>query len=317
MLTDTVTKAKEFNSLLSERHMEQQSRDLFVLPVGEQAIPLKSDRQQFVLYNLCHQAQRPRSLMPGVRILGLFPSQEAAQQHADKHFVTNRSPNTLFLGPTHQVFPICESTENQLNPEYTRKTIDLQIKLHNDHAELLNREHQENVASQKAGKSGGSILARRKPREIPLDTPSTSSLPQQTETLTEADVVLGQRFAVITTLFDIRPEVLADGKRASEPLFAVLFASGTEQEAVRYAKYTANAAYPDATLDVVSMYEWLFPEHVNTQLIPEEFANKNLQSLSDARKSAGKEIEAVERYMAEKNQPIPTIDIGGTGTSDV
>ena len=284
--------------------------DVYEIPPGITPLPLKNANQSFAVINICHVEQRPRSQYPGYRILGVFSSNQAAEQHIRELYAEKSSELNVYVIPTHQLVPLCRNYQKQVDIEYTRDIIQDLIKLHDSHVKNKKEDHDANIGEQKTGAAGLSILAKRKKRKLVVADLNSGSenLPATSGVILSNQSIQDQQFAVVVTLYDIRPHAIIEQVQTSllEPLIAILFVSGTEQECVDYAKYTANRAYPNAVLDVVKMYGWLFPENIDEQEIMQEvYASSRLQSIMDARKRNKQLDKFVEDY---KNAPITEIN---------
>jgi hypothetical protein len=116
--------------------------------------------------------------------------------------------------------------------------------------------------------------------------------------------VSGQTHAVVTTLADIRTN-----QDFSEPCFSVSFC-GSLPEAEEYVeREIPGSVYQDYPVEIVRMYEWIYPQHVpgrdgsdigtdasgNTLRAP-RYNDKDLQALMDRRRE---EIQQFRPYQRE------------------
>ena len=256
----------------------------FVPPNDITPFPLLDANHSFVLLNLTHHGQRPRSRYPGFRIMGAFPSVGAVTQHIQDHFPN--SDCSMYVTPSHQLMAICENTAHQIDGAYNQGHVARLATLHNQLSEQRDTEFAENVDRQSTGSTGNSLFAKCHIQGT--DTKDDAFLSaarelKETSTLTSNACLPKQNYAVIITLSDIDPEALR-GTKAKEPLLAVLGVFSTEEDAANYAKYTASKQYPKCILDVVDLYAWCFPENIDVDKIKEVYGSDELNDIMQGRK---------------------------------
>jgi len=79
--------------------------------------PFLSDDQRVVLYNIANTDNRPRSLRPALRILGLFPSLDEASAHGRDILRDDPdNPCALRIGDTHAWYVISSSFYTDIEP---------------------------------------------------------------------------------------------------------------------------------------------------------------------------------------------------------
>lgn len=309
MITETVLQDtdKSLSELATsgERRVTHLNTD-FETPDDVVPMPLRTAAQVYCLLNLCHKAQRPRHEQPGFRLLGSFPSHGHAAAFAAEAY-----PNpteTCVLIPMHQLVPICTSADSQLDFEYTKRVLDEIIREQERMVREQKQEFERTVDEQRLGTAGNSIhVLRERARRKREDSSNVqvrqeefrkqaAELPSSFPVMTASKSVAGQRFAVIVILADIRGASLS-GAQELEPLVAVLHCSETEEEAELYAKHTAKKVYKDCVVDVVSMYQWGFPETVkDDEILSEAFGNSELDSIMKTRRKTNKTVKEYDEW---------------------
>lgn len=79
--------------------------------------PFQSDDQRVVLYNIANTDNRPRSLRPALRILGLFPSLDEASAHGREILRDDpENPCALRIGDSHAWYVISSSFYTDIEP---------------------------------------------------------------------------------------------------------------------------------------------------------------------------------------------------------
>jgi len=310
----------------TNRRIQQFSSD-FEVPDDVNPLPLKTVSQQTFLFNLCHKRQRPRSLYPGFRLLGAFPSVQAAADFCNQHYPdTANTGDTVFAGNLHQLIPICNSDASQSDPVQSQTLVNDLIALHTEDLKLRNEDFKTNLADQKTGPTGQSVDAKR--RRFAKDRKdngrlkltekkfreATQELRAVNHAITADKTLVNQTCAVVVTLLDIRKKALR-GDVDLQPLFAVLYV-GSEEDCQVYGKYTASKAYKDCTIDVVSMYQWCFPENVDlNQLNKEVYGNDKLDTIMSTRKKNNIKIKEYQEWYEKSQVDIKegTVEIDPAG----
>ena len=260
----------------------ERMKSSYIIPEGVSPPPLVGN-QHFVLYNVAHEGQIPFCAKPGIRLMGVFESEEEARS-----MLPAGTDVSYFVSPTHKFVPLMSNNETD-----AEATIAAIIQLHEGLIHANNRDFDEMLSEQRPGVAGKSAATIRKesqrtraPRPAPPeDKPSKACPPAN-----GSQCLAGQSVAVITILHDIRPNSLS-GEKALEPLIAVLHATDTVERATQYAKYTATKQYPHNDFFVVDMYKWLFPEDVDlNNLATEEFSNDKIDAIFKKRRADASKI---------------------------
>lgn len=118
-----------------------------------------------------------------------------------------------------------------------------------------------------------------------------------------------QRFAVVSLLADHEePE-----RNLQQPGVCIYAAFDTEAEAKAHIKENLSKSVLEHHLDVVAMYEWLFPTEVDPNLIDEEYRVSELTGIMAHRKQERRNVEAFRRLCEQRGERAPEIVLGGAG----
>ena len=307
--TPTLDELAETN--VTSRRIQRYTSD-FEVPENVTPLPLKQNSQGVFLFNICHKGQRPKSLYPGFRVLGVFPDMTTAADFCNTHYPD--SGETVFASPLHQLIPICDTDTHQGDEVYCRELVNTIVDLHTEEIKSREKEFEENISDQKTGEIGDSIEAKRKKTSKEREKNSrvkaveskfkdtVKDMRKATQQVTGDKTIANQKFLVIVTLLDIQRAALR-GNKELQPTFAVVYAGSDEKTCEIYAKYTATKAYKDCTVDVVPMYEWLFPENVDEEELGKEaYGNDKLNQIMDARKQNNRKIETYKEWFKKSKE---------------
>lgn len=294
---DPVIHADETGRRLVRSHAE------FVLPAGASPMPLTNPNHAVILVNITHKQQRPRFDCPGFRILGAFPDQPTLLKHVNKYYADSEC--SLWLTGQHEFFVCSSSTERQqdgtFNAAHLTSLRDFHQRLHSQ------SDFNSTVATASSGETGKSLYARtkqyhKKQQESSATANTASEAKRETTSpLSAAGLLASQQKAVIVTLLDLRDAVL-EGEAEPEPAISVLGVFANKEDATFYSQFTAHKQYPMHQIDVVDMYEWLFPHDVNPDDIPEVYADPQLKDIMNGRKESMRDATRYERFMEERKQ---------------
>lgn len=115
-----------------------------------------------------------------------------------------------------------------------------------------------------------------------------------------------QRFAAVIFVPDLTA-VRADDD--PEPLFRFLRAFGTIEACEAYVERVAQHHYSDYHIDIVDMYEMLFPTEVKAKDIDETFRHGELTNIIKRQKVERNKVMSYEEWCRSKNRVAPTLDI--------
>ena len=105
------------------------------------------------------------------------------------------------------------------------------------------------------------------------------------DTLPRDAEVRMQRFSVISIMQDYTGSL-------DQPAIIVWDAFDTEEEATTYAKDSVK--HSDIHIDVVCMYEWLFPSSINLEEVREEYRDEKLSEIMHTKKTEKKEGRRIQ-----------------------
>jgi hypothetical protein len=288
----------------------------FEVPVGVTTFPLVNNNHKFILCNFTHLEHRPMSRFPGFRILGAFSNIEQLKSHQRLHYPTPEC--SMFALAAHELSAICSCTEKQNDPEFINQHVETIVKLYEDSIEKINEDFEENVQKSATGKVGKSTFAKttktkksEKQKFVTQKYKQTVENMPKTNVLSASACVAKQSFAVIITIKDTRPHALT-GECEKEPLLAVLDVFATEENAQVYAKYTASRHYGKCSIDVVDMYEWCFPEHIDIDKIKEVYAQEKLNHIMQGRKDQIETTKKFEEWCSANNVEPQYVDVDET-----
>lgn len=317
--------SKEFTEMpvieVNDEHVEGKVRRLqkmktsFELPSGTVALPLQNDAHRFIFVHIAHQSHRPISIYPAIRILGAFSTEDEVKDWIKQYYGTDQSCSS-WLTVSHQLLVLCESTSKQLNQKYFQDHMKTLLSFHENLQNKSQTDFDENVENRKIGKTGCSLYAKdnklkqkHNQTELKQFKNKIKNLPSTTQ-LSQSVRVNGQNFAVIIILRDLRQLVL-EKKTVAEPGIAILDVFSELDDALHYAKYTASKHYSTCSIDVVDMYQWIFPENVDTDAIPEMYGNEQLNDIMVGRKDTNANVAKYEEYCKEHNlnPDVTSVDV--------
>ena len=245
-----------------------------------------------VLLNLAHQARRPAAPRAAFRVLGVFADAEAARAHAARSLAG--SDASLHLLPLRTWTPVMRDEEAP--PEEALAHLQALGRHHEERQKAHAAEFASNVAQRRAG----ATLEEAPPREP--DPPGCGA--PVGDVPRDAEVRL-QRFAVVSVIAD---EAEPD-RDQQQPAVMVWAAFDSEEEARLHARETLGPTVTDVHLDVVAMYEWLFPTALDLSGVQEEYRDPRLDDLMRHHKGEQKRVDDFREQCAQKGLEAPVIDV--------
>lgn len=292
-----------------------------------------SPEQQFALFNISHVAQNPKSKRPACRLLGMFRTKEAAAAHAREVVVSALPDCALHVAEVGKKVVLCTSLENQRNSQYVFHKVKLiterEARLKDMHAE----EFQKNREVKQKGATGLSMQAKKRRRKAAAARGREKAIEQAmrnasasgdnhgarpemrehravTSAVTEAkDVpaactVRNQNVAVVTFIPDNTPSALSE-KTKPEPLVIFWQAFASADDARDYIETVGKRSIRHVNLDVVEMYEWMFPEDLDAEKITEYYRNSELTNIMSQKKRNPDAVADFEAWCAEEKVEVP------------
>jgi len=275
--------------------------------VNPSAVPSQDD-YQFVMLNKSHIGMNPRSKEPAVRILGLFKSRQEAIRHVEtlKQCNVLDDLGDIHLAPRMKWVLLPKNKERDRDPNYTNNKIEQLRTVHVSERERANNEFKAKLNADRAkSEDNASQIAQVPQSSGPQISKTTLSLAKQREkglanqknkttrqqaiktqnrnaklmveknpTLEVAKIprnaeLRGQNYVVMAIWRDFTQDVM---KLKDEPEPAVLFIDCFDQleEAKKCEKQTLARYIHILDMDIVTLYEWIYPEQADPDKLPED-----------------------------------------------
>ena len=120
--------------------------------------------------------------------------------------------------------------------------------------------------------------------------------------------VRNQRYAVVSVVRD--SETASDGDPVgSEPGVIVWAAFDTEEEAIRYNRAVASKHMKDHDLAVVTMYEWLYPHMMNSDMVNQLYRNEELDNIMKQARTSSTRVKEFEEMCEKDGIPCPVTEV--------
>lgn len=329
-VSDTRDEEKKIHEEFSSRYNElsEMSKPASAGSIGDglpnpyaalPVLPFDDPEQQVVLLNITHRQQIPKSKIPGFRICGAFKDIEKLKRHA----IHSGGPaayggSNLIKADVHKKFLICSSLEKQQNASYVLGKIDELTQKYTKTLQFHAEEFQENKEKRQQGKTGLSQVEKVKKissRKQLLDKKFEDEKENGSETgdVSRNAEVRNQSVAVVTIMNDSSAPVL-NGSEDPEPIVIVWGCFENESQAKHYIYNTASKFVKDVMLDVVNMYEWVFPTEIEKRVdeLTEEFRNPSLNKVMNSRKSQKKSVMSYSDWCKQEGQEPAMLEINAT-----
>ena len=257
----------------------------------------------FALLNIAHQDRRPRCERCAFRLLGVFSSEAHAREHAEQNLAgQDCSLHMLKVGIW---TPMMLSEESPDGLAHLAQLVEKHGERLKSHAE----EFSSNVKNQQTGE------VSPLPPQTTRATSSLEPLPGLTEVgnLSRLAEVRLQRFAVISIL----PDYTKPGEEPrQEPGLAVWAVTDSEADAKALIKEKLAVNLRDIHLDVVSMYEWLFPTAIDLSALQEEYRDDKLDEIMRHRKEEGQRVADFRKTCEQEGREVPSIELGDPSSDE-
>lgn len=299
---------------------------------------------KFVLFNIAHRAQVPKSTRPAFRILGFFPTMEELTQHVKSCGVSDCH---MWSSPVPGHITLCTSTEKQLDAQtqYSKKKAEEMVQRYMDDKKRRDEEFKINREKKMSGKQGLSMdkvrelnKQRREERRKKTTSSRTKVLEKKNTMLTNTNTNNNssnsnidetkqrttnvqdlpasaqrrkQEFAVVTILKDITTKTLKN-LQEPEPVICFWRAFPTFESAKEWMTGTAARYIRYLTMDIVDMYEWLHPEDVNADLLEEGYRDPDQQNIMKRKKIEKDKVLDFEKWNKEEGREMPVTEIVAT-----
>jgi len=312
----------EFSSRYQELSAPSSAPVADGLPNPYAALPVlvfDDPAQQVVLLNIAHRQQIPKSKVPAFRVCGAFESLDKLKRHALACGTAAYGGANLIKADVHKKFLICSSLEKQQNPAYVLKKIEDLTQRYTEQLQFHAREFEENQKARQQGKTGLSHVDKTRnkvsSRKELLDKKFDETKDQGTEAgeVSRNVEVRNQAVAVVTIINDTTPAVL-NGSEDPEPAVIVWGCFESETLAKHYIYNTGSKFVKDVMLDVVNMYEWVFPTEIQKRVdeLTEEYRNPSLNKVMNSRKAQKRAVMSYEEWSRKEGQEPASLEISAT-----
>ena len=234
-------------------------------------------KRPVVLYNVAHVGRSPTCKdpqNPALRILGVFAGGQEAAEHA---LILSRKFENLDYWITPLGEWLMMHVERMTEQEVLSERIQLRLSKH-----LKRRERdfkQIEAARDKKIQSKTSYQKNERANRILENSPAGETSRENSVGEFSAKYMrINQRFAVISMLADTEQAVRLK-RRPAEPLFRIYATFPSKKTATAYIKEELSVHVGNYDLDVVDMYEWLYPQAIDPDEIVEEYRNPEINSI--------------------------------------
>lgn len=286
---------------------------------------------KWVLINKAHRFLNIRRDRPAFRILGFFRDDESIMEYVHN---LKRMKYLEMMGDIHKLpmmkyTVIAKNKERERDAEYIMRKVEIVKNHHFEHDRKADAEFQENLCKGKTGEMGKSLHKQKQAAQNATQNATQKTTKKKTSSRTKAleyadkkDLTMmekmersvasvprlaelrNQRYAVVVTLQDFSKEVLK-GHDDPEPLVMFVDAFENEDEARKYMDEVLQDYIVNVHMDVVDMYEWLFPEDINPDQITEHYRHEELNRIMQERKNQKRELTKFEKKMARDKKTVP------------
>ena len=239
------------------------------------------DQRPVVLYNVAHSGRSPTpadTSDPGLRLLGVFNRREEAIEHA---IVLSKKHECLdyMMTPLGEWFMM--HTDREKPQEIVEQRVVLRLEKHRSRRDrdfkqlkaARDKQLQSRTSYQKEERFKRSAAA---PGVATADaTRDTSS---NVRTFPSKRMCANQRFAVVSVLVDKDKQVRL-GRRLPEPIVRVYGCFNSQKQARTFIREELASHVGEFDIDVVDMYEWLFPQSLDPEKIEEEFRDSEINDI--------------------------------------
>lgn len=280
-----------------------------------------TDRQSYALINLAHVNRNPKSDKGGaLRIIGFYGTEKEAQQNGAR--IAKSDPacaiaivetcSWYVLTRDQSVVP--EEVASKLArmlAAHKRSRIERKVEFEKHRQEL--RGERKPTSQQVADNPCEEAITADS--EIPPMPPKLSKPPTTRPSLDngnpvpEFSKILEQRnyeAAAISILDDYEAEGVIED---AEVGFIIYGGFESDEAAQGYVEHVAKRAVPDHDVAVVRMYEWLYPQCMESDSVNQVERNAELNRIMAARRARESEVEAFKAACKDLNMEAPFKDV--------
>jgi hypothetical protein len=324
---------KSRNSTLEQKHFSDK------VPTPEEwgnEIPV-------FLYNVAHKDRSPASSNesdPGLRILGMFQNRDEALELASKmsrksadvdywicmagqwimlHVDRNADQTKVQENIDARLVRAAKRRDKNFAQLKTAKDEKLQSRTSYFKKERTDRMKLKKKISNKTTESESITDSLESQTTVGCD--STESVWSPKPTLKKVPAIqqnctrVGQNFAVISVLKDDLKATRLEEK-LPEPLVRIYSVFSSKKQAKEYITNTLSPHIGDFDLDIVDMYEWLYPQSVDPDFIEEEFRDKDMTDIINHAKSEKTSTKQFRERCKELGKEPDMAHVSGSNATD-
>ena len=260
---------------------------------GQLAGPFVRPDQLWVLYSISHVymspvCKDPRN--PGVRIYGVFETNEDARDHAN--LISAEDKCSLLISPTHE-WIVGASQPDRYDQRIAAPHIEKLLDANLAKRASERTKFEENVSKKTVPYEGKKEDEDDQASGDAADGEELSEGMTRAKKLPRTLGVREQSYAVVSFLPDTT-------RSSPEFIFRVYACFEMQSDADRYVRNVAADHVKELDIDVVSLCEWLHPQTVQGKNLPKEvFRAGELDSIMSWHRSQPEEVDKFKRWRDE------------------
>jgi hypothetical protein len=244
----------------------------------------------YVLVNIGHHQRRPSAPRAGFRILGVFASADEVRLHVQNTLTPDVDMHLATVG---KFFALMREPDQDEGTHLHRVYDAYKQKLRSHEEEFRENVSQQRTGEVPAAPDGGRVV------DAPVASDAATSAP--TSVPRTAEIRL-QNFAVVSVMQDdTEPH-----EDQQQPCVVVWAVYDTEEQAKTAIKTRHAPVVTDLHLEVVQLYEWLYPTEVVKHLdeLQEEFRDEKLTEIIQNRKDEARKVKAYRQSCGDREPPL-------------
>jgi hypothetical protein len=238
---------------------------------------------------------------PGFRVLAVFFTDAEMDHFVQTNQTYLRSLGNCYVAPLGELRSVCLNGDLQQNAGYITALISEKLQDYLKYIALLQKDYAQNVMMHAMGDTGKSFQEKhrkaktqrsfRKTQDKVLKQGKQLQVAEGKVTQTMKDQVGWQFVAAIC---------LPDVKQFREPLFTILNAFKTIDDAKSWTDAHCDLLKKDGfEVDILDMYEWLFPMEVDETKIQLKFSNDEQTKVFEYMSKQSQEAETLMKKQQE------------------
>lgn len=292
----------------------------YARPISSLWEQLNEQGFKYVMYMTAHTQLSPRSPRPAYNILGFFQKRSLAMAHYKSILLPSfggTPPGNIGLSRTLQYFLIPTTMDKMRDGSYTNDKIERLKSNHLSTVRAQNEEFQDNLEHQKAGKQGQSVGSKRKAekaekrkktRKRAFKDHVRKNEMEGVGPISRSAEVRYQNFVAVVHLRDNTEDALS-GQTQPEPAILPIRPFNSEDEGVKWITDQGSKFVYSMHLDVMCMYDWIWPEDVDEDKIPNSFRNKKLDNIMSVKNDKAEEVKDFAQWCEANDMDMPTLDV--------